>query len=99
MLVQHHFGMYIGHTLDTVGAMARKVKDKTLDTRTARSELKPKGKPYYRIIEPGLHLGYRKLKGTAGTWLARHYLGKQAYEVERIGAGEAAVGVAIIQQE
>lgn len=88
MLVQHRFGMYIGHTLDTVGAMARKVKDKTLDTREARSKLQAHGKPYYRIIEPGLHLGYRKLKDTAGTWLARHYLGKQAYEVERIGTAD-----------
>jgi integrase len=68
--------------------MARKVKDKTLDTREARGKLKAQGKPYYRIIEPGLHLGYRKLKGTAGTWLARHYLGNQAYEVERIGTAD-----------
>ena len=68
--------------------MARKVKDKTLDTREARGKLKANGKPYYRMIEPGLHLGYRKLKGRAGTWLARHYLGKQAYEVERIGTAD-----------
>ena len=35
-----------------------------------------------------MHLGYRKLKGRAGTWLARHYLGKQVYEVERIGTAD-----------
>jgi integrase len=68
--------------------MARKVKDKEIDTREARGKLKARGKPYYRAIERGLHLGYRKLKGQAGTWLARHYLGKQAYEVERIGAAD-----------
>jgi integrase len=79
--------------------MARKVKDKELDTREARIKLKARGKPYYRMIEPGLHLGYRKLKGRAGTWLARHYLGKQAYEVESIGVandGSDADGVAIL---
>jgi integrase len=79
--------------------MARKVKDKELDTREARGKLKARGKPYYRAIERGLHLGYRKLKGQAGTWLARHYLGKQAYEVERIGTAEDlsdADGVAIL---
>jgi integrase len=68
--------------------MARKVKDSTLDTGEARRKLKARGKPYYRMIEPGLHLGYRKLKGRAGTWLVRQYLGKQAYEVERIGTAD-----------
>ena len=62
--------------------MGRKVKGKTLDTIEARRKVKPQGKPYYRAIDRGLHLGYRKLKGQAGTWLARHYLGDQAYEVE-----------------
>ena len=79
--------------------MARKVKDKILDTREARIKLKARGKPYYRIIEPGLHLGYRKLKGRAGTWLVRHYLGKQAYEVESIGIADDlsdADGIAIL---
>jgi integrase len=81
--------------------MARKVNDKVLDTREARRKLKARGKPYYRMIEPGLHLGYRRLKGQerAGTWLVRHYLGKQAYEVERIGTADDlsdADGVAIL---
>ena len=43
--------------------MARKVRDNALDTREARSKLKPQGKPYWRTIERGLHLGYRRLKG------------------------------------
>jgi hypothetical protein len=30
--------------------MARKVKDKVLDTREARGKLKARGKPYYRAI-------------------------------------------------
>jgi integrase len=70
--------------------MARKVKDKELDTPEARRKLKARGKPYYRMMEPGLlHLGYRRLKGQqAGTWVARHYLGDQAYRVERIGTAD-----------
>src|SRR3974390_2918866 len=68
--------------------MARKVKDKELDTREARSKLKPRGKPYWRTIERGLHLGYRRLKGKAGTWWARHYLGNQQYELEAIGIAD-----------
>jgi integrase len=68
--------------------MARKVKDRELDTRAAREKLKPRGKPYWRLIERGLHLGYRRLKGKAGTWCLRHYLGEQAYGVEAIGAAD-----------
>jgi hypothetical protein len=69
--------------------MARKVKSRELDTREARGRLKPRGKPYWKAVERGLHLGYRRLgKGKAGTWCVRHYLGKQRYEVEAIGVSD-----------
>jgi integrase len=68
--------------------MARKVKDKALDSRAAREKLKPRGKPYWRLIETGLHLGYRRLRGKAGTWCLRHYLGHQTYEVEALAAAD-----------
>ena len=59
--------------------MARSVRDANLETRTARQRLSPRGKPYYRNLEPGLHLGYRRpLKG-AGKWVARHYVGERDY--------------------
>jgi integrase len=79
--------------------MARKVKDKELDSREARGKLKPRGKPYWRTIERGLHLGYRKLKGKAGTWWARHYIGGQQYDMEALGIADDlsdADGVAIL---
>src|SRR5215470_11530649 len=69
--------------------MARRVKDATLDSKDARRRLKIRGKPYYRQIERGLHLGYRRLgHSAAGTWVARHYIGKQSYEVEKIGIAD-----------
>ncbi|WP_369723877.1 tyrosine-type recombinase/integrase [Bradyrhizobium sp. LLZ17] len=68
--------------------MARTIRDALLDTRTARSRLKARGKPYWRGLEPGLHLGYRKPLSGAGKWLARHYLGGQAYEVETIAIAD-----------
>jgi integrase len=68
--------------------MARKVQDKQLDTRETRGKLAPRGKPYWRTIERGLHLGYRRLKGRAGTWWARHYLGHQEYETESLGLAD-----------
>jgi hypothetical protein len=83
-----------------VGHMARKVRDATLDSKDARRKLKSRGKPYYRAIERGLHLGYRKLaNGAAGTWVARHYVGDQSYQVEKIGIADDlsdADGVAVL---
>lgn len=54
--------------------MPRKVRDSKLDTRTARASLKANVKPYFRLIEPGLFIGYRRLPGDRpGTWVARRY--------------------------
>ena len=80
--------------------MARRVLDKSLDSRDARRRLKIRGKPYYRVIERGLHLGYRRLgDGQAGTWVARFYIGEQSYEVQKIGIADDvsdADGVAVL---
>jgi integrase len=67
--------------------MAKRVRDTDLETRTARSKLKVQGKPYYRVIGPGLHLGYRK--GTrAGKWVMRRYAGASTYVVETIAEAD-----------
>src|SRR5215813_9066737 len=79
--------------------LARTIRDTNLETRTARSRLKARGKPYYRSIEPGLHLGYRKSLSGAGKWIARHYIGDQAYVVEAIATADDysdADGVAVL---
>ena len=69
--------------------MARKVRDATLDSKEARRKLETRGKPHYRDIDDGLHLGYRKLRGgAAGTWVARHYVGGRSYQVEKIGIAD-----------
>src|ERR1700722_16996088 len=68
--------------------MARTIKDALLDSRTARGRLKARGKPYWRGLEPGLHLGYRRPSTGAGKWLDRHYVGDQKYEVETIGVAD-----------
>jgi integrase len=85
--------------------MARTLKDTSLDTRAARGRLKPRGKPYYRTVEEGLHLGYRKPRGrkgkpaVSGKWVLRRYIGGQAYVVDVIGIADDyadADGVAIL---
>src|SRR5687768_16701939 len=68
--------------------MARTVRDAALETRAARSRLQARGKPYYKSIEEGLHLGYRKPLRGAGKWLARHYIGDQAYQVESLAIAD-----------
>jgi len=67
--------------------MARTVRDANLETRTARARLKARGKPYYRSIDTGLHLGYRKGRA-GGKWVMRWYVGDQAYEVETIATAD-----------
>ena len=74
--------------------MPRKVRDATLETRTARGRLKVAHKPYYRLIEPGLHLGYRKVASGPGTWIARHYAGKGSYVVENLRTTDGRLAVA-----
>ena len=67
--------------------MARTVRDSILDTRTARLRLKARGKPYYRAIDPGLHLGYRR-SADGGKWVVRVYLGDQVYRLENIATAD-----------
>jgi integrase len=45
------------------------------------------GKPYYRAIDPGLHLGYRKGRG-GGKWVMRWYVGDGEYKVETVGTAD-----------
>ena len=50
--------------------MARTVQDQKIGSRDARSKLAASGKPYYRALDPGLHLGYRK-GAAGGKWVMR----------------------------
>ena len=59
--------------------MSKTIRDTALATRSARSRLKPRAKPYYRSLDPGLHIGFRKPRSGAGKWVARYYTGDQAY--------------------
>jgi hypothetical protein len=52
--------------------MPRRIRDINLTTRTARLRLPVRHDPYYRQIQIGLFVGYRRLAGRAGTWLKRH---------------------------
>jgi len=74
--------------------MARLLRHSQLETRAARGRLKARGKPYWRLVEEGLHVGYRKPRGrpgrpaAAGKWVVRRYIGQQNYAVETIAEAD-----------
>lgn len=74
--------------------MPRTVRDANLENRTARSRLKAGTKPHFRLLEPGLHLGYRKLTSGPGTWVVRRYAGKRHYQVKNLRTPTGAVIIA-----
>src|ERR1700677_1051497 len=75
----------VGHDqFHGVSAMARTIRDQRLDSKEARKKLKPSGKPYWRLLDEGVHFGYRKGQ-SGGKWVVRLYKGNQQYVVETIG--------------
>lgn len=67
--------------------MARVVRDSNLESRTARARLKQRSEPYWRALEMGIHLGYRKRSGP-GTWAARRLNAAKRYQEERLGQAD-----------
>jgi len=67
--------------------MARTVREAALGTRTARLRLPVQTKPYWRVIEQGLHVGYRR-RATGGTWIARRRDEHRIYRETKIGLAD-----------
>jgi len=68
--------------------MARTVRDTNLETRAARLRLSARRKPYWRVLESGLHLGYRRTKEGGGSWVARRFIGEGRYLETKIGTAD-----------
>ncbi len=68
--------------------MARTVKDQKLQSRNSRASLKPSPQPYYRAIDPGVSLGYRRGK-IGGVWVLRRRFGSAGkYKVETFAVAD-----------
>ena len=67
--------------------MAGRVIEKDLENRTTRVKLKVSPKPYWRGVDTGVHLGYRKGK-RGGKWVMRRYLGDEQYAVKTIATAD-----------
>jgi integrase len=69
--------------------MPRKARDARLDTRTVRLKLAPRREPYWRNIQEGRAIGYRRsVGGKAGTWIARHYDPTAGRHYEALGSAD-----------
>lgn len=69
--------------------MPRKARDERLDTRTARLKLAVRREPYWRSIQEGRAIGYRRLPGgKAGTWIARHYAPADGRSYQSLGSAD-----------
>lgn len=67
--------------------MARRLKSKKLDTRTARTAIPRRREPHWVALSGGLALGYRKgLSG--GTWIAKHYGVATGRRYQALGAAD-----------
>ncbi len=67
--------------------MARVARHSSLETRNARTRLRPRRTPYFAKIAKGLHLGfYRGANG--GSWIARSYAGGGIYHTEALGLAD-----------
>ena len=67
--------------------MARTVREASLSTRSARLRLAVAPKPYWRVIEQGLHLGYRR-RATGGSWIARRRNDEGIYRETKLGLAD-----------
>lgn len=66
--------------------MPRTTVDSPITTRAARERLEPRKEPYWRGIEAGIALGYRR-RAQGGTWLAR-MLDAGRYREEKLGRAD-----------
>ena len=56
-----------------IGSQMPKITNVKLDTWSKRSKLAPRPGPYWFTFQTGRSIGYRRIKGKAGTWVARWY--------------------------
>ncbi|MFA4995509.1 MAG: site-specific integrase [Bdellovibrionales bacterium] len=67
--------------------MTRRVRDTNLETRNARRALKIRPKPYWRALDSGLHLGYRR-RATGGSWIVRRFTESGHYVESKLGLAD-----------
>jgi site-specific recombinase XerD len=67
--------------------MARRPRSSQIENRTNRLALKPRRKPFYAAVAPGIRLGYRRNKG-AGTWTVKAADGHGGHWIKAFGIAD-----------
>ena len=70
--------------------MARRVRDRKTDSRSARSRLAARREPYWTVIGTGCALGYRR-GSNGGTWIARFRDDTGTRHYQALGAADDAM--------
>ena len=69
--------------------MSRKIRDDRLDNRTGRLRLPQRREPYFRSLQIGRAIGYRRVGGSkSGTWIARHYTSERGRQYQALGIAD-----------
>jgi len=76
----------VGH--DRKGPPIRTIRNTHLENAAARARLAPRAKLYWRVLEAGLHLGYRRAEFGDGSWTARRLLGGGKYAERGLGLAD-----------
>ena len=58
--------------------MARSIRAVTLENRAARAKLKPRKKPYWKLVDRNCYIGYYR-GAKSGSWVARYHTGNSRY--------------------
>ncbi len=68
--------------------MAQTIRGAEIASRDSRIKKCTAGKRYWRCIQSGLHLGYRKPKQGSGTWSVRLLRADGSYSVQNLGKAD-----------
>src|SRR6476661_4578752 len=68
--------------------MARRAKDYQITSKTARSKLIAREKPYYRQLAPRVTLGYVRRASGPGSWIRRESVGPGKFVRRTIGTAD-----------
>lgn len=66
--------------------MAQRIRDHKIHLKGERAKLPPRREPYWRHIDIGRHLGYRKTDTGSETWIARWTDEESKYHYQRLGS-------------
>lgn len=66
--------------------MVQRIRDHKVHLKGERAKLPPRREPYWRHIDVGRHLGYRKTETGSETWVARFTDGLDKYHYKSLGS-------------